>query len=209
MVSVRCASDRLCLFSDATEKEELTPKSETVHISQITLKITSKQRRMLKDLDLSDCIRFHNSKRGRTTLIVTFPSEPFRPTLMNGMLWSLVNFSIHKTVLTFKPSTCIKACLHFGCTPLLELYVPYMKELSMRRAALVHCFNIIVKHYGFSFENSMMDVFFDMLEQRGISKDFLKLYLKNDKEFDLTELIESVKSLPPVKQFGWSPFLHI
>ena len=80
-----------------------------------------------------------------------------------------------------------------------------MKELSISRAALVHCLNIIVKQYGFSFENSMMDILFDMLDQRGISKDFLKLYLKHDKKLDITKLIESVKSLPP----GWSPFLDI
>ena len=205
MVSVKCVSDYFCLFSDTDEEEELTPKSKTGHISQITRTITAEQCKMMKDLGLSDCITFHTSKKGKTTMILKFPSEPCHPTLMGGLLCSLVSFTIHESVFRFAPYKCIKAILHFGCMSFLELYVQHMKELSISRAALVHCLNIIVEQFGFSFENSMMDILFDMLDQRGVSKDFLKLYLKHDKKLDITKLIESVKSLPP----GWSPFLDI
>ena len=194
-LSIRCASGHSCLFSATKKKEKLTQ----TRTRQVTQKMSAVQRRMAKAAGLSNNVVFHTSKRGRTTMILNFPSI-FGHDLMKILLSSFLNFTIDKSVFNFTPVKCVQAILHIGCTPFLELYIQNMKEIGMPRGLLVQCLGLIVEQYGFSYKSPMMDILFDMLNQRGISKDFLKSHLKHDNNLNLPQLMDNINILPPELQ---------
>ena len=54
-----------------------------------------------------------------------------------------------------------------------------------------------------------MDILFDMLNQRGVSKDFLEYHLEHDKKFSVAELSDKMSSSDDSLQSEVYPYLGI
>ena len=109
---------------------------------QATIHLTAKQRRMIKSLGTSSNVSYHSSKRGRTTLILAY--DTFCYGLMKVVLACLANYSIVADISAYSAVKCIKAFIHEGCTPLLELYGGHLQEVDLTVQTLAICLHEIV-----------------------------------------------------------------
>ena len=160
----------------------------------ITRKLNANQRRMIKQLDISEKFRMVTNKKGKSSLILTYP-KALGDELMKLMMCSLISLTIQKPIFKYRPIMCIKAFLFIGCTRLLDMYAQEMKYMKISTRALVHCFALIVQQYPFSSNHSIIQTLFEIFDNKGIPHDFIQSHMIHDNKLDTARLVSKIAEL--------------
>lgn len=161
---------------------------------KITRRIKSHERQNIKNLGVSDNVIFHSSKKGKTTLIIKYPEEHSYG-LMLMLMICLIDFKIHRSFLSMNPHKCLKALIHVGCIPLLEIYVKELLTTSLSVKKLCTLFSIIVEFFGFHFNHTIVNSFLEKFDEQGIPFDFLESFLRYEQKIDTSRLIDKIETL--------------